>query len=200
MALARKDGRSYHASMASGIGAWKKGRLVDRFDAGIFDVKRIECSSDSGKVSVFTSIASRDWAIVVPIVEIAGELSCVMVRQYRHGADACYLEFPGGIVERGEDPAEGVARELEEETGWCAGRILHAGSISPNPAFLENSYHVFVATGLVFHGRTDFDENEEIETVLLPLSELRQRMGKGELANAMMVSGLFLAERVLAGI
>ncbi|MEI6386704.1 MAG: NUDIX hydrolase [Spirochaetota bacterium] len=186
--------------MGSNTGLWKKGRLVESFDAGIFNVRRIECSSDSGKQAVFTSIASRDWAIVVPIVEIEGRWNCVMVRQYRHGADAFFLEFPGGIVEEGEDPARGVARELEEETGWRAGRIIHAGSISANPAFLENVFHIFVARDLDFHGRTDFDENEEIETVLVPLSELRQRMGKGELANAMMVSGLFLAEQVLAGI
>ncbi|HUX37876.1 MAG TPA: NUDIX hydrolase [Rectinemataceae bacterium] len=178
-------------------GGWKRGRVVERFDGKILDIKRVECESASGKRGVFTSVASRDWAIVVPLIRRDGHVSCVMVRQYRHGAEDFFLEFPGGIVEEGEDPAKGVGRELEEETGWKAGSIVHAGTVSPNPAFLENRFHVFVATGLDFHGRTDFDEHEEIETILVPFEEVRARMGEGELGNAMMVTGLFLAERVI---
>ncbi len=180
-------------------GGWKRGRIVERFDGKILDIKRIECESEAGKKGIFTSVASRDWAIVVPIVEIDGVQSCVMVRQYRHGADSFFIEFPGGIIEEGEEPAIGVGRELEEETGWKAGRVIPAGRVSPNPAFLENSFHVFVATDLTHHGNTDFDEHEEIETLIVPLSEVRERMGTGEYANAMMVTGLFLAERKLKG-
>ena len=179
-------------------GEWRRDRVVDRFDAKILDVKRVECESTSGKRGVFTSIASLDWAIVVPLVEREGVLCCVMVRQYRHGAESFFLEFPGGIVEEGEEPAIGVGRELEEETGWEARTIVHAGTVSPNPAFLENRFHVFVARDLSFHGRTNFDEHEEIETRILPFDEVRAAMGSGELGNAMMVTGLFLAERIIA--
>ena len=180
-------------------GGWRRGRIVERFDAKILDVKRVECESASGKRGVFTSLASRDWAIVVPLFLREGTVNCVMVRQYRHGADSIFLEFPGGIIEDGEEPGTGVGRELEEETGWKAGRIVRAGTVSPNPAFLENRFHVFVATELEYHGRTDFDEHEEIETLVLPFEEVRSRMGTGELGNAMMVTGLFLAERLIEG-
>ncbi len=179
-------------------GGWTKGRVVERFDGKILDIKRVECESASGKRAVFTSVASRDWAIVIPLVEINGVLSCVMVRQYRHGANSFFVEFPGGIVEEGEDPAVGVGRELEEETGWKAASIRVAGTVSPNPAFMENTFYVFVATGLEYHGRTDFDEHEEIETLIIPIDEVRRSMGTGEYANAMMVTGLFLAEKVIA--
>ena len=178
---------------------WTRGGVVERFDAKILDVKRVECESGQGAKAVFTSVAARDWAIVVPLVELEGVLSCVMVRQYRHGAEAFFMEFPGGIVEEGEDPAVGVGRELEEETGWKAGSIRLAGKVSPNPAFMENAFHVFVAMDLEYHGRTDFDEHEDIETILVPLDEVRRSMGTGEYANAMMVTGLFLAERALSG-
>ncbi|HUX41876.1 MAG TPA: NUDIX hydrolase [Rectinemataceae bacterium] len=178
---------------------WKKGRVVERFDGKILDIKRVECESASGKRAVFTSVAARDWAIVVPLVQVDGVLSCVMVRQYRHGANGFFVEFPGGIIEEGEDTAVGVGRELEEETGWKAGSIKLAGKVSPNPAFMENSFYVFVAMDLEYHGRTDFDEHEEIETLIIPIDEVRRSMGTGEYANAMMVTGLFLAERALRG-
>jgi 8-oxo-dGTP pyrophosphatase MutT (NUDIX family) len=180
------------------VAKWKRLETKERYDAAILDIRRVVFESESGRRGLFTTIGARDWAIVVPVAELEDGPSCVMVRQYRHGADALFLEFPGGVVERGEDPAAGVLRELEEETGWRAGRLFSAGTVSPNPAFLENSFHVFVALDLERTGTVSLDEHEEIEVVLVPLDEVRAGMGAGECANAMMVTGLFLAERVLA--
>jgi 8-oxo-dGTP pyrophosphatase MutT (NUDIX family) len=186
--------------MSSGsVGKWKRLSVKERFDARILAVKRVEFESPEGKRALFTVADSLDWAIVIAIAEKEARPHCVMVRQYRFGAGTVFLEFPGGIVEEGEDPQAAVLRELEEETGWRAGRIVSAGNISPNPAFLSNRFHVFVATDLEESGRLDPDEHEHIEVALLPLDEVRRSMGEGELANAMMCAGLFLAEKVLAG-
>ena len=43
----------------------------------------------------------------------------VLVRQYRHAAEIVSLELLGGVIEHGEDPAEGIKRELLEETGYA---------------------------------------------------------------------------------
>jgi len=176
---------------------WARGRLLERFDAGIFDVRRMESTSATGVHGIFTTIFSRDWAIVVPILGDLEGNQVVMVRQYRHGSDAVFLEFPGGMIEPGEEPAAGVLRELEEETGYRAGRLVNAGSLSPNPAFMENLFHIFVAFELTRTGTIRLDEHEELDVEHISLVDLRSRMGLGELANAMMTAGLFLAERVL---
>jgi 8-oxo-dGTP pyrophosphatase MutT (NUDIX family) len=184
-------------SMRGKVEKWRRLGVESRFDAAILDVRRVRCESETGKSGLFTLVGAKDWAIVVPLVAGDKGPEVVMVRQYRHGNDSLSLEFPGGVVERGEAPEAAVRRELEEETGYRAGRVLHAGTVSPNPAFLENSYHVYVAFDLVADGRVSLDEHEEIDVELLPLEEVRAKMGTGECANAMMAAGLFLAERVL---
>ena len=184
--------------MQGKVEKWRRLGVESRFDAAILEVRRVRCESEAGKHGLFTLVGAKDWAIVVPLIAGVEGPEVVMVRQYRHGSDALSLEFPGGVVETGEAPEAAVLRELEEETGYRAGRILHAGTVSPNPAFLENSYHVYVAFDLAPDGKVSLDEHEEIEVELLPLEDVRKRMGTGECANAMMAAGLFLAERVLA--
>jgi 8-oxo-dGTP pyrophosphatase MutT (NUDIX family) len=42
-----------------------------------------------------------------------------MTEQYRHGTGKIALEFPAGIIDKGETPEEAAVRELQEECGFC---------------------------------------------------------------------------------
>ncbi len=186
-----------------GRGGEKWRRLMERtlLACPIFTVNEIESESPYGKHSRFVRLAAPDWAAVVPYLpacEGRAEEAFIMVRQYRHGSDEASLEFPGGVVEPGEDPACAAARELEEETGWKAGRLRSAGWTYPNPAFMANRFHVFVADQLEPSGRRALDEHELVDAFVVPVAEIRQRMGRGECRHALMVAALFLAERLLA--
>jgi 8-oxo-dGTP pyrophosphatase MutT (NUDIX family) len=143
---------------------------------------------------------AKDWAVVVPYVRTQEGASFLMVRQYRHGANVVSLEFPGGVVEPGEAPTQAAARELAEETGWVSERILHAGTVFPNPAIQDNRFHVFVALDPKPKVARNLDANEIIDAELVAADEVRRRMGEGELQHALMVSALFLADRCLASL
>jgi 8-oxo-dGTP pyrophosphatase MutT (NUDIX family) len=108
------------------------------------------------------------------------------------------IEFPGGVVESGEEPAAAAERELAEETGYTASSIRSAGSVFPNPAFMENRFHVFVAEGIERAGGTAFDEHEVIDSFLVSADEVRAAMGSGQYSHALMAAALFLADRLLA--
>ena len=92
-----------------------------------------------GTEGEFYYIDSRDWVIVIARTR-AGEL--ILVRQFRWGIDALSWEFPGGIIDAGEDPVAAGLRELREETGYVAesGRLI--GHCRPNPAILNNYCHI----------------------------------------------------------
>src|SRR5262249_52666278 len=81
------------------------------------------------------TFACPDWVSIAPVAE-SGQF--VLVRQYRHGIDAMSLEFPGGIIEAGEDPAAAARRELGEETGYGDGSLISLGSCHPNPVLQDN--------------------------------------------------------------
>jgi ADP-ribose pyrophosphatase len=164
----------------------------------VFTVEEVENQGPGGRRGRFVVLEAPDWATVVPVIRRGGEDCFLMVRQYRHGSDELSLEFPGGVVERGEEPAAAAARELEEETGYRASSLRLAGSTSPNPAIMANRFHVFLAEGLEPASGTDFDEHEAIDSMILSAREVRQRMGTGQYSHALMAAALFLADRLLA--
>jgi ADP-ribose pyrophosphatase len=186
--------------MEEGAGSIKWTRLGRRelLSCPIFTVAERENEGPGGRRGSFIVLEAPDWATVVPVLRHGGEDCFLMVRQYRHGSDELSLEFPGGVVERGEEPAAAALRELAEETGYEASSLRPAGSVSPNPAFMANRYHVFLAEGLSLSRPTDLDEHEAIDALIVPAREVRAAMGLGEYSHALMAAALFLADRLLS--
>jgi 8-oxo-dGTP pyrophosphatase MutT (NUDIX family) len=52
--------------------------------------------------------------------------------------------LPGGLVDVDEEPVDAEARELEEETGYRAGVVLHLVSFQPMPGMVDAKHVVFV--------------------------------------------------------
>ena len=140
-------------------------------------------------------LEAPDWAVVVPVIVRDKRRFRVTGEQYRHGADECCAEFPGGVVEPGEEPAAAAARELLEETGWLAGRIVPLGSCWPNPAIMSNRLHVFAAEELEATGRQDLDEHELVDVRILPEDEVLASMGTPPWSHALMATAAWYYAR-----
>lgn len=183
--------------MGEGGSKWKRLGRRQLLTCPVFTVAERENEGPGGRVGRFVVLEAPEWAAVVPVLRRDGADYFLMVRQYRHGSDEVSMEFPGGVVDPGEDPAAAAARELAEETGYVAASIRSAGTVFPNPAFMDNRFHVFVAEGLELAGGTDLDEHEVIDSFLVPASEVRARMGTGQYSHALMAAALFMADRLL---
>jgi 8-oxo-dGTP pyrophosphatase MutT (NUDIX family) len=96
-----------------------------------------------------------------------------LVKQPREAVnEPALLELPAGkLDEEGESPLETAQRELAEEVGKGARSWQHLTSFYTSPGFTDEECHVFMATDL-FDERADTDENERIEIVAVPLSQL----------------------------
>jgi ADP-ribose pyrophosphatase len=170
---------------------WKELSRRTIASGAIFDLFAAERMSHGGRTGEFWILEARDWVTVVPVVlDSSGRPGFMMVRQYRHGADRITTEFPSGLIERGEDPAAAAARELREETGHRAARLIPLGNLLPNPAFMTNCSFTFAAEGLQPDGAPSLDELEALDTLTLPVEEVYAQAGRGELVNAMTIVAL----------
>jgi 8-oxo-dGTP pyrophosphatase MutT (NUDIX family) len=182
-----------------GSGALKWDTLGTRevYRTGVFTVFEKRSRGPEGKEGTFSVLEAPDWAVVVPLLRHGADMQYLMVRQYRHGSEESSLEFPGGVIERGEDPAAAAARELAEETGHVPGSLHHAGTVFPNPAIQSNRFHVYLALDARPAVERNLDYHEVVDALLVPASLIHEKMGEGELSHGLMVTALFLAEKKL---
>ena len=179
--------------------SWRERSRKKLASCSLFDMFSSERSSTQGKTGQFCILTAPDWVNVVPVLTRAGGDTFLMVRQYRHGAAIITTEFPAGLVEPGEDPAHAAARELEEETGYRAGRLTPLGRVSPNPAFMNNWCSTFLAEDLTRVGDLALDELEELDVLQVSAADLSGRIGTGELVNSLTLVAHYLYQRHRAG-
>lgn len=156
---------------------------INRINFPIFDVVLKRKKAPNGKEGSYVSIESPDW--VSAIVELRhysyGE-RFVMVKQFRHGTDAAHVEFPCGMVEKGESPLDAILRECEEEIGLKKEDIIKIEKIyeaSPNPAFMNNKMTCFrIVADRVHKDEIKPDENEFLECKFWTDSEVEAQMNR----------------------
>jgi ADP-ribose pyrophosphatase len=139
------------------------------------------------KISLPNGI-DREKVIVHPsnavaILPIEGE-RCKLIRQYRYAIDDYILEAPAGALEQGEDPVEAAGRELIEETGFAAQTIEPRGFIITTPGYTDEKIYLYEAHGLTPSQEFDKDDDEVIEVVDIPVSDLNRMIREGTLVDA----------------
>lgn len=132
------------------------------------------------------------------VVPLTPEGDVLLVRQYRHAADGWLLEVPAGKLDRGETPAAGARRELEEEAGVAAGSLTELGGILPSPGFTDEVIHLFLARDLVPVGQR-LEEDELLEVERVPFAAAVAMATAGEIRDSKSVCALLRAARLLEG-
>jgi ADP-ribose pyrophosphatase len=145
-------------------------------------------SPRTGTEHDFYIIESEDWVNVIPF---AANDQVVMIRQYRHGSRKVTLEIPGGLVDPEDTPEKAAARELLEETGYQAEELVKIGVVNPNPALFNNRCYTFVARNAQKIGQPMPDQTEDIEVVLIPVSDISELIRKGEIDHAMVITAFY---------
>jgi 8-oxo-dGTP pyrophosphatase MutT (NUDIX family) len=142
-------------------------------------------SPRTGAEHEFYVIESGDWVNIIPIT---ADQKVVMIQQYRHGSKQITLEIPGGLVDPGDTPESAASRELLEETGYRAAEWKKIGVVNPNPAIFSNRCHTFLARNLTKVGSPTLDQTEDIDVVLLSLSDIPGLIRKGVIDHALVIA------------
>ena len=119
----------------------------------------------------------------VAILPLLEDGTVVLLRQWRPGCRCWLLEAPAGTIEPGESPEETARRELSEETGLEAVKLVKLGVVYPSPGTSSEKMHLYLAYSR--RASNPHPEHDEIiETLELSFDELYNMAVKGELIDA----------------
>ena len=149
-----------------------------------------KCELPNGNFLDATIFEFRTWANVLALTR---NQEVVLIQQYRHGVYDVLWEFPGGVVDDGEDPVEGAKRELLEETGYTSSSLIQVGRLYPNPALQTNSLYCYLALDAEKAAEQHLDAGEDIEVHLVPLYQVIQLARDGAFPHALQAAVLFQA-------
>jgi len=115
----------------------------------------------------------------------------VLLKQYRHPVGEWLWEIPAGKLDPGENPAECIAREIEEETGLKAATIEAIGVMVTTPAYTDERIWLYEASNLTA-GKLAHGHGEEIEIYDVAFDEALAMIGRGEIIDAKTIAALHL--------
>lgn len=143
----------------------------------------------NGNTEKWDFVSHRMGAACVLAVKPDGKI--LMVRQYRNALERETLEVPAGKRDSvNEDTAICAQRELEEETGYHAGKLEKLLSLKSTVAFCDELIDVYLATDLVKIGEQHLDESEEIDIESWELKDLMDMCYAGKLQDAKTVAAI----------
>lgn len=147
-----------------------------------------------GRTTTYGVVTFGDCVGVVPFVDKAHVL---LVRQYRYvqGEDHRW-EIPTGGVNPGETLKQAAQRELSEEAGCHAGRLIHVSSYYTSKSICDETAHLYVGEELI-SAEAPPDDTEFLERRVFSFDEALRMVLDGEIMDSMSVIALLLAARRL---
>ena len=118
----------------------------------------------------------------------------LLVGQYRYVAEDFFWEMPTGGQDPGETLLEAAQRELAEEAGYEAGRLVSLGDFHTSKSILREVAHLFLAEDLRPASRPP-DHTEFIERRAVPFAEVLAMVERGEIKDAMTIIAVLHAAR-----
>ena len=172
-------------------------KLSDRrrvFDGAIIHVDHMTALLPNGKTALREVAVHMGASAVVPVDE---EGSVYLVRQFRAPLEKVTLEIPAGKLDHpGENRLEAAQRELREETGFSADSWKKLTDLATTPGFCSEVISIYLAQNM-HSGKTDFDEDEFLNLVKMPLSQAVDQVIAGEICDSKTICGLLMAQRLI---
>jgi ADP-ribose pyrophosphatase len=164
------------------------------FRGKVFDLRVDEIKYDSGNTGIREVAVHPGGAVVAAQTD---ENRFLLVKQFRYPLQKYFFELPAGKLDKDEDPENCALRELKEETGYTAEKIIKLGAINTTPGFCTEELHIYFASGLK-GGEHKHEEGEQgMEIFEYSLEDIENMIIKGDIVDAKTISGIYLVKNHL---
>jgi ADP-ribose pyrophosphatase len=165
------------------------------YDGAFLKVRRDNVRLPDGKSTIREYIKHPGAVVILPVFD---DGSVLIERQFRYPLDQVFIEFPAGKIDPNEDPLVCAKRELKEETGYSASDWQYVCTIHNAIAYSDEHLDIYIARGLT-EGERELDDEEFLETMKLPFSEVMDLLRNGKITDVKTVIGAFWLDKILTG-
>ncbi len=151
-----------------------------KFHGRIVSVYHDDIELPDGRHSL-REVVTHPGGVCVAAMDEQGYL--LVVEQFRYAFKQEILEFPAGKLEPNEDPLQAALRELEEETGYVAQKLIPLGQLYPSVGYLTEVIHLYFAPVSRFV-KQKLDPQEFLNVHHYPFSTLLDMSRSGQLNDA----------------
>jgi 8-oxo-dGDP phosphatase len=128
-------------AMGDEAGRWRTFGEREVYSSPDVQVRQVDVELAGGERAWHHVVRLHRMALVV-LVDEPGRV--LLVRRHRLVPDRWGREVPGGPLDDGEESAEAATRELEDSTGYRAGRMGHLITFQPVAGAVDAEHSVFV--------------------------------------------------------
>ncbi len=159
------------------------------YEGRILTLERLEIELDDGRPAIREIVRHVGAVGVLPRLP---DGTFIFVRQYRKAVESEAIEVCAGLLNPGEPPEDAARRELLEETGCRATRMIHLGTLWSSPGYTDEAVDVFFAEVAAPREPTNPDEDERVEAIGLRPEEVEALMRRNVIRDAKTIAAWML--------
>jgi ADP-ribose pyrophosphatase len=144
-----------------------------------------------GRTTPYGVVECKPAVGVLPFVDAD---TVILVGQYRYVARGFFWEMPTGGIRPGETEEAAAQRELAEEAGYEAIRLVKLGSFISSKSVMDETCHLYLADGLR-RAAVEADPTEFIEVRPFAFRDVVRMIDDGEIQDAMTIIAVLHAAR-----
>lgn len=153
-------------------------------------VREDQVEFPNGHKGIYGVVEKDPFALIIPYHE--GKL--ILVKQYRYPIDQDSWEFPEGMHEEkaNVDPTKLAAEELEEETGYKAGRLTKLGQIYVAVGFCTQPAHIYLAEDLSQAEQNLETTEGDLQVKAFDVEVVAEMIKKGQIVDSPTIAAFLL--------
>jgi len=155
------------------------------YKAKIFSLWGGQVFLDTGEVATREYIRHSGGVGIVPVID--GNV--ILIRQFRISIEREIIELPAGRLEPNEEPVACAGRELEEEIGYRAKKLIPIASYFASVGNSNERMYLFLALGLEKTERR-LESDERIREVVMSFETVKVKLANQEFEDSKTIIGL----------
>lgn len=164
-------------------------------ESRFFKIEQVELEFSNGEERVYERMcgSGRGAVMIVPLIN---DKEFYLVSEYGAGTHSYQLGFPKGLIDEGETPEDAANRELKEEIGFGAKKLIKLKTLTAAPSYFDSKMHIYIAMDL-YPEKLEGDEPEPLEVVTWSIDNMLELLQREDFSEARSVSALYMAQQLL---